>query len=39
VVKKEAKQLGISPQEVFTGCLWETVMRIAREGAFLDKTK
>ena len=30
-----AEGLGLSPQELLTGCLWEHIMRKAREGMFL----
>jgi len=29
-----SKELGLSPQELLTGCLWEYIMQLAREGAF-----
>jgi hypothetical protein len=36
---KEAKALGMSKTNFFTGMLWESVMRYARSGGFLEKTK
>lgn len=36
---KEAKELGLSEQALFTGLLWEAVMRYARNGVFLEKIK
>ena len=38
-LKREAKSIGLSEQEFFTGCLWESIMRHARNGVFLEKAK
>lgn len=38
-MKKDAKRLGLTPQNWFTGMLWEMVMRKAREGVFNGKNK
>jgi hypothetical protein len=39
-LKEAAADLGLSMQDVFTGMLWEHLMRCAREGFFKqDKTK
>ncbi len=29
-----AKDLGLTPQDLLTGLLWENIMRLAREGVF-----
>jgi hypothetical protein len=34
-----ADSVGLSRQDYFTGILWEKIMRMAREGVFLEKTK
>lgn len=39
LLKAESKRLGISMQNVFTGMLWEYIMRKAREGVFNGKSK
>jgi len=39
ILKRESKRLGLSPQNWFTGMLWEMVMREARNGAFKKDKK
>ena len=39
VLKREAKKLGLPIQTLFSGMMWEMVMREARKGVFLEKTK
>ena len=38
-LKAESKRLGMSMQNVFTGMLWEYIMRKAREEVFNGKSK
>jgi hypothetical protein len=37
VFKQSAKAVGMSPQNFFTGMIWEYIMKQAREGVFLGK--
>lgn len=39
LLKKGAKNLGMTPQNCFTGLLWEMVMRQARAGEFKNGKK
>lgn len=34
LMRQEAKELGLSVQDTFTGMLWEHLMRVARQGVF-----
>lgn len=36
---REAKTLGMSKQNFFTGCMWEAIMKHARNGGFIEKDK
>lgn len=39
VFKAAAKSLGLSPQNLLTGTLWEKIMQYARDGVFLKENK
>lgn len=39
LLKKGAKETGLSLQDYFTGITWEMIMRQARRGDFLVKSK
>ena len=38
-LKELAYKYGLSMQDMFTGVLWETIMRKARDGAFVHGNK
>jgi hypothetical protein len=38
-LSKAAKRVGLTVQNLLTGLLWCKIMELAKQGAFLEKTK